>query len=61
MYVPKHFEADDPALIAALMADHGFALLITVEPESGHPFVTHQPLLYDTAPGPHGRDRKSVV
>src|SRR5262249_17526889 len=55
MYVPKHFQADDEAVLAELIAAHGFALLITVAPESGQPFVTHQPLLYDAAVGPHGR------
>ena len=54
MYIPAHFEENDPAALAALMAAHSFALLITVDGD-GLPFVTHQPLLYDARHGAKGR------
>src|SRR5207244_7026689 len=54
-YLPKHYQTGHQALSPDRIAEHGFALLITVEPESGLPFVTHQPLLYDREAGPHGR------
>jgi transcriptional regulator len=52
MYVPKHFVEDDPARLAALIAAHDFATLVT-EGEDG-PFATHLPLLLDPARGRKG-------
>jgi transcriptional regulator len=54
MYVPAHFREDDADTLAALMAAHSFALLVTVD-TAGLPFATHQPLLYERDGGPHGR------
>ena len=54
MYVPTHYKADDPAALAAVMQQHSFALLVTTDNE-GVPFATHQPLVYETEGGPHGR------
>lgn len=54
MYVPKHFQTDDPATLSELIRRHGFAVLVTVD-NDGLPFVTHQPLLFEPEGGPHGR------
>jgi len=54
MYVPKHFQTDDPATLSDLIRRHGFAVLVTVD-NDGLPFVTHQPLLFEAEGGPHGR------
>ena len=52
MYLPKHFEQHDPALLQALMRDHPLAALVS----SGADGVTadHLPLEYDPGAGPHG-------
>ena len=42
MYLPPHFQGD-PALAAALIQEHPFASLISVD-DAGLPFVTHLPL-----------------
>ncbi len=53
MYVPRSFvQADRPA-IAALLRDHDFATLVTVD--AGAPFVTHLPLLHVDDSSPHGK------
>lgn len=52
MYVPKPFAVDDPAALAAFMAAHDFAILVTTE--NGAPFATHIPLLHAPGEGPHG-------
>jgi transcriptional regulator len=43
MYLPPHFNSDDPAIAAELMRDYGFATLVSTDDE-GFPFVTHLPL-----------------
>jgi len=54
MYIPAHFREDDPATLAALMAAHSFAMLVSVNAD-GLPFVTHQALLHDADRVPNGR------
>lgn len=53
MYVPKHFAEPDADAIAALVAAHDFALLVTVG-EAGLE-ATHLPLLFEPASGAKGR------
>ena len=52
MYLPKHFEQHDAAVLQAFMRDHPLATLIT----SGADGVTadHVPLEYDPSDGQHG-------
>lgn len=52
LYQPTHFAETDPARIAALMAAHGFATLVSVR--DGAPLASHLPLLYAPGEGPHG-------
>ena len=52
MYVPKHFAEDDPDRLAALIAEHDFAVLFT-DGATG-PFATHLPLLLDRGRGAKG-------
>ena len=42
MYVPKHFEENDPEILAGLMRQFSFALLVTAK--EGTPVGTHLPL-----------------
>jgi len=42
MYTPKHFEENDPAILAGLMRNFSFALLVTAR--DGAPVGTHIPL-----------------
>lgn len=53
MYIPEEFAERDPERIGALIAEYGFALLVSVD-GAGAPFASHLPLLYDPARGPHG-------
>lgn len=53
MYIPEVFREDDPAPLAALMAQASFALLVTTDAE-GLPFATHLPLLYEGEEGAKG-------
>lgn len=43
MYLPAHFQSDNPALAERLMRQHPFASLISND-DDGFPFVTHLPL-----------------
>ncbi|MDB5797545.1 MAG: negative transcriptional regulator [Paucimonas sp.] len=43
MYIPAHFEVDDPALLLEVMQTHTFATLVTTD--AGLPFATPLPLL----------------
>ena len=56
MYLPPHFDARDPALATALMREHPFASLISVDPE-GLPFVTHLPMHLEERAGENGPQR----
>ncbi len=48
MYVPSHFDLNDPAAAGRLIAGHPFGQLVTVN-EAGAPFATHLPLLLEGA------------
>lgn len=52
MYVPEHFSLDDPAAVAGVIQNHGFALLVTAP--GGVPRAIHLPFLHEPEPGPHG-------
>jgi len=43
MYLPPQFKSDERAHALALMREHAFASLISID-EAGLPFVTHLPL-----------------
>jgi transcriptional regulator len=44
MYIPRHFSETDPAVIARLISDNGFAALVSGAAEA--PTATHLPLTY---------------
>jgi transcriptional regulator len=44
MYLPKHFEQTDRALLVETMRGYSFAMLVGTQP-SGEPFVTHLPFV----------------
>lgn len=46
MYTPKHFAENDPAVLAGLMRNFSFALLVTAK--GGSPVGTHLPLHVET-------------
>lgn len=46
MYIPRHFQEQDPERLLALMRRHSFATLVTVG-EDGVPFATHLPFLVE--------------
>ncbi len=52
MYVPRHFAEGDTRILHGLMAQYGFAALITVV--DGVPFASHLPLLIDGGAGEMG-------
>jgi transcriptional regulator len=47
MYLPKHFEQQDPAELAALMREHPLATLVSWQ--DGAPTADHVPLEFDAA------------
>jgi transcriptional regulator len=53
MYVPKHFEEEDPAALRALVRAHAFALLTSAAPGEP-PCATHLPLVLDEKRGERG-------
>jgi transcriptional regulator len=59
MYLPKHFEQNDPAALAALMRAHPLAALVSVGDDG--PTADHVPLEFDAAAGPHGTLRGHVA
>ena len=44
MYLPKHFEQHDRALVLEVMRTHSFATMVSVD-DAGAPFATHLPLI----------------
>jgi transcriptional regulator len=50
MYLPPQFDAKDRAIAIALMRQHPFASLISVD-DSGTPYVTRMPLVVDDRGG----------
>ncbi|MBY0579533.1 MAG: FMN-binding negative transcriptional regulator [Burkholderiales bacterium] len=49
MYIPEHFEEKDPERIGALIEDHPFGMLVTVQ--DGLPCVNHLPFLFEAQAG----------
>jgi transcriptional regulator len=52
MYLPSHFEQNDPAALQALMAAHPLATWVCVV--NGEPVINHLPLHLDSTRGEHG-------
>lgn len=52
MYVPAVFAESNPETLQALIADHGFALLVSNTPDGL--FATHLPIMLDRARGAQG-------
>ena len=52
MYLPSHFEQQDPAALRALMREHPLATWVCVV--DGEPLINHLPLHLDETRGPHG-------
>ena len=44
MYLPKHFDQKDRALVLEVMRSHSFAVMVSND-ERGAPFATHLPLI----------------
>jgi transcriptional regulator len=44
MYIPRHFAANDRALVLEVMREHSFAVMISAD-DQGAPFATHLPLI----------------
>ena len=59
MYLPAHFEEQRAEILAALMHDHPFATLITLN--GGRLNANHLPFEYDPAPAPFGTLRAHVA
>ncbi len=53
MYVPATFVPVDPAALRVLMADYGFATLVSSGADGLA--ATHVPVMHDPEPGPNGR------
>ncbi|HEX9462576.1 MAG TPA: FMN-binding negative transcriptional regulator [Alphaproteobacteria bacterium] len=53
MYIPKSFAVDDPELLRAIMASHGFATLISSGPAGL--VATHVPVLFEATAAGKGR------
>ena len=51
MYIPPTFAVQDPEQLTRFIAQNSFATLITQD-ESGAPFASHVPLLFDPQPAP---------
>jgi transcriptional regulator len=60
VYVPRHFDASDPAACHALMRAESFATLVTTDGH-GVPFATHVPFLLDPDRGPRGTLRAHMA
>ncbi len=59
MYLPRHFEQKDPAVLAAAMHEHPLATLVIVTPAG--PTADLIPLEYHPQLGPHGTLRGHVA
>ena len=60
MYLPKHFEQNDPAELARLMREHPLATLVTTAAD-GVLTADHVPLEFIAGDGPHGKLRGHVA
>jgi transcriptional regulator len=56
MYLPKHFEENDPDTLRALIAAHPLATWITIDDSLNQPelLANHIPFTLDPTRGPHG-------
>ena len=52
VYIPRPFALREPAQVARLVAEHPFATLVTTG--GAEPQLSHVPLQFDPADGPHG-------
>ena len=52
MFTPPAFVEADKATLHALIANHGFGMLVTVR--DGVPVISHLPFMLDPAAGPDG-------
>jgi transcriptional regulator len=52
VYIPRPFAPREPAQVARLVAEHPFATLVTAG--GAEPQLSHVPLQFDPAGGPHG-------
>jgi transcriptional regulator len=52
VYIPRPFALREPAQVARLVAEHPFATLVTAG--GAEPQLSHVPLQFDPADGPHG-------
>ena len=59
MYLPRHFEQNDPAVLAAAMHEHALATLVVATPAG--PTADLIPLEYHPQIGPHGTLRGHVA
>jgi transcriptional regulator len=59
MYLPKHFEQNDPAALAALMREHPLATIVRATPQGLAADAV--PLLFDAGAGAHGVLRGHVA
>ena len=55
MYTPRHFDIDDPSVLAGFMRQHAFVLLVTAP--DGVPVASHIPLILDEDSGESGGQR----
>lgn len=53
MYIPEHFKETNPERIAELIKSYPFGALVTAP--DGVPFISHLPLLFESAVGAHGK------
>ncbi|HEX8697606.1 MAG TPA: FMN-binding negative transcriptional regulator [Myxococcaceae bacterium] len=56
MYLPRHFQEQDPKQLLSIMQRYSFATLVTVD--EGAPYASHLPMLVD--PGPEGTPTRLV-
>jgi transcriptional regulator len=56
MYIPKHFEENDPGTLRALIAAHPLATWVTIDHTQGQPelLANHIPFTLDPTRGTHG-------
>jgi transcriptional regulator len=52
VYIPKHFEVTDRALLQSLMREFSFATLVTVHEQ--RPYASHLPFVLEAEQGEHG-------
>lgn len=53
MYIPEHYKETNPERVAKLIKSYPFGALVTAP--DGLPFISHLPLLFESAVGAHGK------